>query len=244
MSLLHCIHWSESLLKSQWINQHQIKMLKAHLREQNCFQTNRIMNKQYLSTQKLACESDHERKQNFCLVARAKPFIWALHHSMTVIPPPPPPHTHTRSQSPLSLASAGSASTRCRTTLGVVGAPLQQRSLQSPPPRLIGCMLVFNILEGGPCTALSEPISDCNCKLYKSIAGWGHVVLAVTMCQWSVQMRVCSSHQGEQCTVIHVILLRTVRRFSGPWLSLAFIFKPESELVAYVVLSMPHAVEW
>ena len=158
----------------------------------------------------------------------------------SVPPPSPPPHTHPFAVTPLACFRW----TRRRTTLGVVGAPLQQRSLQSPPPRLIGCMLVFNILEGGPCTALSEPISDCNCKLYKSIAGWRHVVLAVTMCQWSVQMRVCSSHQGEQCTVIRVILLRTVSSLSRPWLSLAFILKPESELVAYVVLSMPHAVEW
>ena len=144
-------------------------MLKAHLREQNCFQTNRIMNKQYLSTQKLACESDHERKQNFLLFGRTSETIYLS--TAPQYDSDPPPHTHTPSQSPLSLASAGSASTRRSTTLGVVGAPLQQRSLQSPPPRLIGCMLVFNILEGGPCTALSEPISDCNCKLYKSIAG-------------------------------------------------------------------------
>jgi len=71
-------------------------MLKAHLREQNCFQTNRIMNKQYLSTPKLACESDHERKQNFLLFGRTSETIYLSAATQYDSDPlPSPPHTHT-----------------------------------------------------------------------------------------------------------------------------------------------------
>jgi hypothetical protein len=70
-------------------------MLKAHLREQNCFQTNRIMNKQYLSTPKLACESDHERKQNFLLFGRTSETIYLSTAPQYDSDPPPSPPTHT-----------------------------------------------------------------------------------------------------------------------------------------------------
>ncbi len=44
MSLIHWICWSKSLLKNQWINLDQVQILKAHLQEPNCLQTDLTMN--------------------------------------------------------------------------------------------------------------------------------------------------------------------------------------------------------
>ncbi len=66
MFLIHWICWSKSLLKSQWINLHQIWRLKLfwkHIKhEQNCLQTDLTMIR---PTPKLPWESDHERNRNF-----------------------------------------------------------------------------------------------------------------------------------------------------------------------------------
>ncbi len=74
MPLIHWICWSKSSLRSQSINLHRIRLLKAHQREQNCLQTDSTMNitkpsnsetsKRIRSRKKLEFRS-HERNHLF-----------------------------------------------------------------------------------------------------------------------------------------------------------------------------------
>ena len=65
MSLIHWICWSKFLLKSQRINLHQIRILKAHLHEQNCLQTDVTMNRTIPSNSETSMRIRSRKNWNF-----------------------------------------------------------------------------------------------------------------------------------------------------------------------------------
>ena len=66
MSLMHWISWSKSLLKSQWINLHQVRNSKAHLHEPNCLQTDLTMNQIIPVNSKTSMRIRSRKKLEYC----------------------------------------------------------------------------------------------------------------------------------------------------------------------------------